>query len=153
MSGKAIRETLGVLAVVAGLVFVGMEIRQNNVIARGEARQALADRSVDMFLSRATNEDLALQVNTLSQSDEGSIDCSVQFATGCAYVFALIRHHENVFIQVRDGVADESVFQTYGFGSSSMYRRAWFRDMWAERRGQYDPDFVAAFEAGNDLAP
>ncbi len=33
MSGKAIRETLGFLAVVASMVFVGMEIRQNTVIA------------------------------------------------------------------------------------------------------------------------
>ena len=37
MSGKAIRETLGFLAVVAGLVFVGLEIRQNTIAARSAA--------------------------------------------------------------------------------------------------------------------
>ena len=36
MSGKAIRETLGFLAVVASLVFVGFEIRQNTQVARGQ---------------------------------------------------------------------------------------------------------------------
>jgi hypothetical protein len=41
MSGKAIRETLGFLAVVTSLVFVGMEIRQNTAVARGQARRNL----------------------------------------------------------------------------------------------------------------
>ena len=35
MSGKAIRETLGFVVVVAGLVFVGLEIRQNTGIGAG----------------------------------------------------------------------------------------------------------------------
>jgi hypothetical protein len=43
MSGKAARETLGFLAVVAGLVFVGLRIQQSNVQARAATRQAPAD--------------------------------------------------------------------------------------------------------------
>ena len=41
MSGKAVRETLGFLAVVASMVFVGAEIRQNTAAIRGQTRQAL----------------------------------------------------------------------------------------------------------------
>jgi hypothetical protein len=41
MSGKAVRETLGFLVVVAGLVFVGLEIQQNTAIARGQLHRAV----------------------------------------------------------------------------------------------------------------
>ena len=41
MSGKAIRETLGFLAVVASMVFVGVEIRQNTRSAEVDAYQNL----------------------------------------------------------------------------------------------------------------
>ncbi len=39
MSGKAIRETLGFLAVVASMVFVGLEIQQNTRALRATAIQ------------------------------------------------------------------------------------------------------------------
>jgi hypothetical protein len=41
MSGKAVREILGFLAVVAGLVFVGMEIRQNSLSVQAATYQDL----------------------------------------------------------------------------------------------------------------
>ena len=41
MSGKAIRETLAALGVIASMVFVGMEIRQNTAVARASAHNDL----------------------------------------------------------------------------------------------------------------
>lgn len=41
MSGKAIRETLAALGVIASMVFVGLEIRQNNRLAQAAAYQAI----------------------------------------------------------------------------------------------------------------
>src|SRR5919109_1175556 len=42
VSAAAMRETLGFIGVVASLIFVGMEIRQNTAVARGQARHDLA---------------------------------------------------------------------------------------------------------------
>ena len=39
MRGKEVRETVGLIALVAGLVFVGLEIRQNTVAAKAAAYQ------------------------------------------------------------------------------------------------------------------
>jgi hypothetical protein len=41
MSGRAVRETVGLLAVVAGRVFVGWEIRQSTIASRAAAYQTL----------------------------------------------------------------------------------------------------------------
>ena len=45
MSGKAIRETLAALAVVASLVFVGLEIQQNTVASQAEQENDIFDAS------------------------------------------------------------------------------------------------------------
>ena len=47
MSGKAIRETLAALGVIASMVFVGLEIRQSNVQARAAAYQAIGIASAE----------------------------------------------------------------------------------------------------------
>ena len=48
MSGKAVRETLGFLAVVAGLVFVGWEIRQNSLSVQAATYQDLIAQIADL---------------------------------------------------------------------------------------------------------
>ena len=50
MSGKAIRETLAALGVIASMVFVGLEIRQNTALARAATRHALTDSSLGPLL-------------------------------------------------------------------------------------------------------
>jgi hypothetical protein len=52
MSGKAVRETLGFVAVVAGLVFVGLEIQQNNELAQATAYQAIGIATSQYWLDR-----------------------------------------------------------------------------------------------------
>ncbi len=49
MSKKAIRETLAVLGVVASLIFVGYEIRQNTIAARAAAYQAIGIATAAAF--------------------------------------------------------------------------------------------------------
>ena len=45
MSGRDIRDTVGLVAVVAGLVFVGVEIGQNTRAVQSATVQALSDQS------------------------------------------------------------------------------------------------------------
>ena len=52
MSGKAIRESVGFIAVVAGLVFVGLEIQQNNRLAQAATYQALGIATSEYWLNR-----------------------------------------------------------------------------------------------------
>ena len=58
MSRKAIRETLGFLAVVASLVFVGIEIQQNTSAIRGQTRQSLNADYREWQMAMATSPEL-----------------------------------------------------------------------------------------------
>ena len=105
MSGKAIRETVGFLAVVAGLVFVGMEIQQNNRLARAETRQAIVDDSFQILLTQVAHPDLNRQAREWSDAAAGDeLDCEDRYAEQCVFMFVQLRHHENIFIQVAEGV-------------------------------------------------
>jgi hypothetical protein len=53
-------EIVGVIAVVASLVFVGYEIRQNTVTARAAAYQAIGVATATAFDSWAHDEQLVL---------------------------------------------------------------------------------------------
>jgi hypothetical protein len=55
MSGKDVRESVGLLLVVASLVFVGMEIRQSTAVARAQSRQFLTENHREWAYTLATN--------------------------------------------------------------------------------------------------
>ena len=69
------------------------------------------------------------------------------------WVFAGLRYHENIFIQVREGVVNENVFLSYNWRTSQFYTTPFFPWYWSGVRAQFDPDFVAAFEAEYNLTP
>ena len=56
MSGKAIRETFGFLAVVASMVFVALEIDQNTASIRAQTRQQLSDANSELLIAMATSD-------------------------------------------------------------------------------------------------
>ncbi len=150
MSGKAIRETLGFLAVVASMVFVGLEIRQNTAVARAQARQFLTENHREFVLTLATEPDLLAAYTDRFPEGDGRTEAERQADYA---MFVWLRHLENVFLQVQEGVADETFLMGYGFGGQTNLRSPGFADFWTSRRSRFNPDFVAAFEAEYDLAP
>ena len=145
MSGKAIRETLAALGVIASMVFVGWEIQQNTAAIRGQTRQAL-------------NTDYREWQMTLASSPELFQRYTEYFGLGteshATYaMFARLRNLENVYLQVEEGVVDETVFLSYGWGNSASFRTPQFREWWPSRKDSFHPKFVADFEAAYDLDP
>ena len=151
MSGKAIRETLGFIGLIASLVFVGMEIRQNTAVARAQSRQGLTENYLEYNMTLAADADLFdlhyrmwVLEDVLEEADQ---------ARARRTMFTSLRMLENVFLQVDDGVVDESVFQSYGWVDRDDFRTGVFRDWWGQSRNRFNLDFVATFEAEYDLAP
>jgi len=145
MSGSTVRDTLGFLGVMASLVFVGVEIHQNTAAIRGQTRQALNVDYREWQMTLASNPDLFQRYTEyFGLSPDGHPTYAMN---------ARLRNLENVFLQVREGVVDESVFLSYGWGDSQSFMSPQFRDWWLPRRDHFHPDFVASFEAEYDLHP
>ena len=63
-------------------------------------------------------------------------------------MFAWLRHLENVFLQVQEGVVDASVLQSYGWVDQRQFSSTGFAPWWSDHRGRFNDDFLAAFEMG-----
>ena len=56
---RSVFETLGIGAVLIGLIFVGIEIRQNTVAIQAATMQGLTDASQEYMLLLASDSELA----------------------------------------------------------------------------------------------
>lgn len=148
MSGKDLRETLGVLAVVASLVFVGFEIRQNTAVARGQARQELAALNQEWLILQSTDSTFNdIYRRFWIVADTSLTDSELARATWGMRLN--LRRMENVYFQYREGLVDVSALQSYGFQAvSTMFKTPRFIDFWVthDERRAYDPDFVRFLE-------
>ena len=148
-----LERVLSAAAVVAGLVFVGFQTRQNTIAMRGQTRQALADASREAVLTVASSPELAQGLVAFFEAapdparnyraEAGSLQVN-------SYLFALMRNAENVFLQSREGVLGEDVLGTYGF-VGPYYSMPQFQAWWAGVRQWFHPDFVAQFETVNRI--
>jgi len=116
-SWSEVRETVAVLAVIASLVFVGLQIRQSNVQARGAAYQAIGIATSQTFstldqqtvrLFAEANYPKAFERWTLADWDRYS---NAQMAG--------LRMVETLMLQVRQGVLKADALEQLGYALNS----------------------------------
>ncbi len=146
--GRTIAEIAAAIGVILSLVFVGVEIRQNTSSVRAQTRQQLSDASAELNLALATT-DLGVLWSQFASGDS-LIDAEMA-RVGPALVTA-VRNLENVYLQTREGVIDESALVSYGWRGSIMYRSDAFAEWLASNQDRFNSDFVEALRAENGLA-
>ena len=136
-------ELIGFISVIASLVFVGMEIRQNTTAVRGSTNQAISDQASELYLTIATDRNLAGLVKKLyddvPKEDFDSIDEMQLFLT----VMTGLRRVENIYLQLEDNILDDRAFDRIGL---SFYRSKYGRQIWDENKQFFDRNFVPFFE-------
>ena len=139
------RDVIAFVGVVASLVFVGLEIRQNTAATRGQTRQELT----------AINQEWL----TLLSGDREFHDLFVGYWELGAAVDELeqnraelmmvmnVRRLENVFFQYQEGLVDETALRSYGLQNWDLSTPR-MRDWWVEEnwRAAFHPDFVRFLE-------
>ncbi len=135
-------EAIATLGVIASLVFVGYEIRQSNIIARAEAQNAIAERSlghaatmalderyIDAYIADALGEELEL-------SEQVSLEM-INFGTLLSWNYA--------FLTLKTGVVDEGDLVFPKSGNPYYTTRSMSRT-WKKHRDNLNPRFVAMWE-------
>lgn len=150
MSAKSIGEALAAIGVIASLVFVGLEIQQNTAVARAQTRQALTEDLRDFIMTLSADEAL---FDLFHERFETTYKGSSDDRRADYVMYARLRMVENVFLQVDEGVVDESIFLSYGWSQQPVFMSTQFRDWWPKHRTRFNPAFVDAFEAEYKLAP
>jgi len=147
MSGKAIRESIGFIAVVAGLAFVGLEIQQNNKLAQAAAYQEIGFYTAESWWQSAHDRDYTeLELLSFDPTRWDEID-EVGWRQLASGLTAIMRGSETVFLQVEQGLLPSDAMQRLGYGvDPHVYMPNSFDRLWEEIRPRMDAEFAAYIE-------
>jgi hypothetical protein len=137
-TGAAIAEIIAAVAVIASLMYLAIQMRQNNELLRSESRQALVANDLTSLAANFSNADVfAKYVNGEEMSAEDQLRLSFMFTLD-------LRNREFEYFQYTNGLLDEQAWLAYRHvvlvNHSSGLGRAWWDEI---GRGIVDPDFAA----------
>jgi hypothetical protein len=118
MMGVPVIEVIGVLAVIAGLVFVGLEIRQTNRLAQAAAYQVIGsataqnwhDMSQDPEFNRIWLRHFSADQAWWSDQDPRDVERLISAWIG------FLRQYETIHLQIDLGLLDEVAMERLGWG-------------------------------------
>ncbi len=140
----AIAELIGAIAVLVTLVFLTLQLRYANVLARSGASTAQTTRMIDRFLRVAESEKFAI----LLAKDWDSSDLSDVEKTQISYYVAMLIHSAgDAYRQWELGVVEESDFSaTLNTLTSGIMQNHTARSVWGINKATYGRDFAERFE-------
>jgi len=132
--------TLGAnVGVIAGIVFLGVEIQQNTAVTRSVAAQEISNTSVEYFMRIAENPDLA-RVVMVANADPGTLSdveiIQYHYVTGA--VFLLL---EGAYIQFQLGFLPEASWKPYEKVIKDFLSNPVSRNWWVNGSTVFSPEF------------
>ena len=136
-TGAAIAEITAAVAVIASLMYLAIQIRQNNELLRSESRQALVTNDLASLAADFNNADVfARYVAGQELSAEDQLRLSFMFTLD-------LRNREFEYFQYVHGLLDEQAWLAYRHvvlvNHSTGLGRAWWDEI---GRGLVDPEFA-----------
>ena len=147
MKNRKFFEIIGLLSVVGSLIFVGLEIKQNTTAVRGATQQAVSSQVAEMYRIGAENERMANLVSKAFQDISKTDISESDYVSLWMYQMMGFRRIENIYLQYKNGLLTKDAFSRIGMG---IYRTNIVREIWDERKGDFEPDFAEFFEELRD---
>lgn len=144
MGKKELRESVGLLAVVLSLVFVGVEMRQNTDLMRAQIRNAMSENQIAVQLARASSLETA-RVSRLTFEDPESLSLD-EYTMATRFLNALFREWENSHYQYQRGLFTEDEYEARTRVWRGLMDRPFLKDRWIEDRQGYATSFQSEID-------
>ena len=133
----AIGEMVGAIAVVATLIYLSTQIRQNNKLLSSDSRQTLVANDLTSLLANVEHSELFVK---LTSSEELTAEEQLRLS----FIFAIdLRNREFEYFQFMNGLLDEPTWLSYRkvilINHSSELGKKWWNEI---GRDIVDPEFV-----------
>ncbi len=138
------------LSVVAGIVFLGLELQQNTQAIQAQTRDSITEKQMTYLGWRATSPELAALVGRVSSTGttDGLSDGELQQFNG--YIGGQMREWENSFYQFEKDLFTQGEFEArrerWRAQMSDSPDNGPYRDFWARIRNQFAPNFRAEID-------
>jgi len=128
------------VGVLASLIYLSLQIRQNTKHSRALIQQGRVARIVDASLRRA--EPTFAAVALKGGKGEQALD-EIEFSQFLSLQQGRFINAEESFLQHRNGLLEDASFRTFVLTHQSFMAAAGNRAVWKLTRSQYDPLFAA----------
>ena len=140
-------EIAGLLSIIASLIFVGAEIRQNTIAIRGATQQEISLQLSEMLTLVVENERIAYLMDEAFNGTTKAEMSRVDFSRFRAFANIGFRRIENIYLQHRNGFISDDAFQRIGW---DYYQSPLLREIWEDRKKGFNSDFVIFYEKMRD---
>ena len=126
-------QSISILAnvgVIAGIVFLGIELQQNTAVMQGATYQAMSDSASNQIGSVAHEPVLAEMLSRVYSGNTGIEEFTTpENIQLYSYYFAMLQRLENTYHQYQAGLADDLVFDSYGWNDTILLSQH-FHEFW-----------------------
>ena len=137
------------VAVVAGIIFLGLELRQTNSAIRSASLQAVTNQTAESLRLVAADDDLG-SIRRRGNEDVSSLDAD-EAARYDAWYRQFWIGFQNNYLQYRIGALDPAVWSSYERIICQNIGRAGARSTWADHAPVLDAEFVTIVESCEDF--
>jgi hypothetical protein len=144
-------ETIGIVGIIASLVFVGYQIKLSRDIARADIYQNFMSMIVEIQLTGVTNEPLTQALVKDRLGDE-ELTYYEQYLIW-RWLETFMTAKDSLLIQHRLGLVSDDLWEIERRNISSQMQWACFHDFWTRASGSYSDDFAREVESALEAYP
>jgi hypothetical protein len=138
-----IGELVAAIGVIASLIYLAVQIRQNTQTVRASTVQAISDSAQGRLLALQNIENA--RVWRVGRSEPSELNEDEQ----TLYIFMIhstVRGYENLYYQHRSGLLDAPQWEGYAKTIKALVKNPGFEYFWQHRRGHFSPEFESFIE-------
>lgn len=140
-------------AVVLSLGFVGYELRQNTAMMRGQTMQSISDTYVGYVTAIGLDPALAELFRRFHNGDTADDFTATENTRIIVFFNAFVQMLENSYLQHREGLVPDAVFDSYGWRWGMIQTRR-FEEYWTQSsRLVVGSEFADFFESQVQIGP
>lgn len=127
------------VAVLASLVYLGLQLRQTEKNQQAAVRLGRIDRAVELVIGKLDSS----TAEAVAKGTEGASDISAaQLAQFTAYAEAYFLHAEDTFYQHAAGLLNDAAYETFVAYQNFAFTQQGFRLQWKRQRVYYAGAFA-----------
>ena len=130
----AIAEIVGVILVIASLIYVARQLRQNTEMIRAEARNSIVQQHMQELFSLVENPDIWRGFSG-QDLDDGSVRLN-------NWLIAFSRAREHEWFQFKHGALDEASWASYSLAIPIVFSSNRSLAWWEAMKPGFDNEFV-----------
>jgi len=139
-------EAVGVAGVIAGLIFVGAEIRQNSIATQAATTQQVKDAWLELNLTMASTPELSTAFALAQSEGLESLDPGSQVMV-ISFFRSLFHNWSNGYSQYLIGTLDEPQWTPHFRDAAVAAEDPVALSVWRDWNYVYDDDFRALFDS------